>query len=105
MKNCVLGAILDENNADVEVAFKFAAIRENIYGTKHDLVPNIQKVDIENVHAVQEAGKLKRKFMKKKMQIFITSDFHSVHINISRSGRNIWSKFNEIFTHCCINLQ
>lgn len=53
----ILGAIFDIDNEDAEIAFRYAVIRENMYGAKFNLVPNVKIVDATDTFEVEQAGK------------------------------------------------
>lgn len=52
----ISGAIFDIENEEAEIAFKYAIFRENMYGAKFNLVPNIKVIDATNTFEVEQAG-------------------------------------------------
>lgn len=54
---CVLGAIFDSSSEDAEIAFRYAVIRENMYGAKFNLVPIVKLVDETDTYEAEQAGK------------------------------------------------
>lgn len=62
MLNCwlvglILGAIFDVDNEEAEIAFRYAVIRENMYGSKINFVPSIKIVDATDTYEAEQAGK------------------------------------------------
>lgn len=51
------GAIFDNGNDEAEMAFRYAVIRENMYGTKFNLEPIVKMVDETDTYEVEHAGK------------------------------------------------
>lgn len=52
----VIGAIIDIDNEEAEIAFKYAVNRENMYGAKFIMVPTIKVIDATNTFEVEQAG-------------------------------------------------
>lgn len=52
----VIGAIIDIDNEEAEIAFNYAVIRENMYGAKFNMVPTIKVIDATNTFEVEQAG-------------------------------------------------
>lgn len=51
------GAIFDIDNDDAEIAFRYAVIRENMYGAKISFVPITKVVDLTDTYEAEQAGK------------------------------------------------
>lgn len=61
----ILGAIFDINNAEAEIAFKHAVIRENIANfNKFNLVPIVKNIDTTNTFEAEQTGELKFKIFR-----------------------------------------
>lgn len=52
----ISGAIFDIDNEDAEIAFRYAVIRENMYGAKLNFVPVTKVVDATNTYEAEQAG-------------------------------------------------
>lgn len=52
-----VGAIFDENNYEVEVAFHSAIYRENMYNKNIEFVPTVHKISITDSVAIEKKGK------------------------------------------------
>lgn len=50
------GAIIDENNHDLEVAFHSAINRENMYNAHIEFVPSVIKVPVADSFVVEKKG-------------------------------------------------
>lgn len=50
------GAIFDSGNDEAEMAFRYAVIRENMYGAKFHLDPIVKIVDETDTYEVEQAG-------------------------------------------------
>lgn len=94
---------MSEIDEEVEIAFKYAAIRESMYGTKYDLVPIILKVDIDNIHAVREAGKLF--IMLFRVAIWeITTFRFSLFVAVRRRCGYFWPRLSAQLEHRLLHL-
>lgn len=52
----ISGAIFDIDNEEAEIAFRYAVIRENMYGAKLNFVPVIKVVDATDTYEAEQAG-------------------------------------------------
>lgn len=50
------GAIFDSGNDEAEMAFRYAVIRENMYGASFRLEPIVKLVDETDTFEVEQAG-------------------------------------------------
>lgn len=52
----ILGAIFDINNEEAEIAFRYAVIRENMYGAKLNFIPITKVIDATDTYEAEQAG-------------------------------------------------
>lgn len=51
-----LGGIFNEENSDVEIAFRNALLRENMDNTKFEFIPLVRQVDKEDSFQAEKIG-------------------------------------------------